>query len=291
MNGMDKSLAKDLYGLIGSPVKHSISPKVHNYFAEQTQQAIRYELVESSSDDFAGTLQRFIKRGAKGVNITLPFKEQACRIAETTSTRAHIADAANTLFIHNEQVLYADNTDGIGLVKDLLEHCGVELANKTILVIGAGGAARGIIAPLLQAQVSKLVITNRSMERAGKLAGEFEGIGDIKLYDFSELQNKHFDGIVNATSASLYDEMPALPQSVQTQWGYDLVYQAKPTVFMQQLSTWGVSAVFDGLGMLVAQAAESFYLWRGVAPQITPVITTLRQDMYSSLSDTYISAE
>ncbi len=279
MNSMNERLVKDLYGLIGSPVKHSISPKVHNYFAEQTQQAIRYELVESSPDDFAGTLQSFIKRGAKGANITLPFKQQACRIAETTSPRARIADAANTLFIHNEQVLYADNTDGIGLVKDLLEHCGVELAGKTILVIGAGGAARGIIAPLLQAQVSKLAITNRGIERAAKLAQEFEGIGDIELYDFAELQNKHFDGIINATSASLYDEMPALPQSVQTQWGYDLVYQAKPTVFMQRLGDWGVDAVFDGLGMLVAQAAESFYLWRGVAPQITPVIATLRQDI------------
>ena len=148
MNDINKPLAKDLYGLIGSPVKHSVSPKVHSYFAEQTQQAIRYELVESSPDDFAGTLQRFIKRGAKGTNITLPFKQQACRSAKTTSPRARIADAANTLFIHNEQVLYADNTDGIGLVKDLLEHCGVELAGKTILVIGAGGAARGIIAPL-----------------------------------------------------------------------------------------------------------------------------------------------
>ena len=124
------------------------------------------------------------------------------------------------------------------------------------------------------------------MERAGKLAQEFEGIGDIKLYHFAELKNKHFDGIINATSASLYSEMPALPQSVQTQWGYDLVYQAKPTVFMQRLGNWGVDAVFDGLGMLVAQAAESFYLWRGVAPKITPVIDTLRQDMYSSLSDT-----
>ncbi len=273
------STIPDLYGLIGSPVKHSISPKVHNYFAEQTQQAIRYELVESSPDDFVGTLHRFIKRGAKGANITLPFKEQARRIAETVSSRARIADAANTLFIHNEQVLYADNTDGIGFVKDLSEHCGVELAGKTILVIGAGGAARGIIAPLLQAQVLKLALTNRSMERARKLAREFEDIGDLELYTFAELQNKHFDGIVNATSASLYDEMPAIPQSVQTQWGYDLVYRAKPTVFMQRLGDWGVDSVFDGLGMLVAQAAESFYLWRGVTPQITPVITTLRQHL------------
>ncbi len=276
---MNEQPAKDLYGLIGSPVKHSISPKVHNYFAEQTQQAIRYELVESSPDDFAGTLHRFIKRGAKGANITLPFKEQARRIAKTVSPRARIADAANTLFIHNEQVLYADNTDGIGFVKDLSEHCGVELAGKTILIIGAGGAARGIIAPLLQAQVSKLALTNRSMERAHKLAREFEGIGDLELYTFAELQNRHFDGIVNATSASLYDEMPAIPQSVQAQWGYDLVYRKKPTVFMQQLGDWGVDSVFDGLGMLVAQAAESFYLWRGVAPQITPVIAILRQHL------------
>ena len=286
MNGINKRSAKDLYGLIGSPVKHSISPKVHNYFAEQTQQAIRYELVESLLDDFAGTLQSFIKRGAKGANITLPFKQQACYSAKTVSPRARIADAANTLLIHNQQVLYADNTDGIGLIKDLSEHCRVKLAGKTILVIGAGGAARGIIAPLLQAQVAKLAITNRGIERARKLAREFEGIGDIELYTFAELQGKHFDGIINATSASLYGEMPALPQSVQTQWGYDLVYQAKPTVFMQRLGAQGVDLVFDGLGMLVAQAAESFYLWRGVAPQITPVIDILRQDMYSSLSNT-----
>ena len=279
---MNEQVAKDLYGLIGSPVKHSISPKVHNYFAEQTQQAIRYELVESPSDDFAGTLQRFVQRGAKGANITLPFKEQACHIAKTISPRARIANAANTLFIHNEQVLYGDNTDGIGLVKDLLEHCRVELAGKTILIIGAGGAARGIIAPLLQAQVSKLAIANRHIERARKLIQEFSSIGDIELYAFGELERKYFDGIINATSASLYDEMPALPQSIQAQWGYDLVYRAKATVFMNRLSNQGVDWVFDGLGMLVAQAAESFYLWRGVAPQITPVISALRQDLYPS---------
>ena len=283
---MNERLAKDLYGLIGSPVKHSISPKVHNYFAEQTKQAIRYELVESAPDDFAGTLQRFMQRGAKGANITLPFKEQACHIAETISPRARIANAANTLFIHSEQILYGDNTDGIGIVKDLLEHCRVELAGKTILVIGAGGAARGIIAPLLQARVSKLAIANRHIERARKLVQEFSNIGDIELYAFGELERKHFDGIINATSASLYDEMPVLPQSIQTQWGYDLVYREKPTVFMNKLSDWGVDLVFDGLGMLVAQAAESFYLWRGVAPQITPVISALRQDLYSSLSRT-----
>ena len=276
---MNDPLTEDLYGLIGSPVKHSISPKVHNYFAAQTQQAIRYELIESAPDNFADTLQRFVERGAKGANITLPFKEEACRAAATISPRARIANAVNTLFIHNEQILYGDNTDGIGLVKDLTEQCHIELADKTVLVIGAGGAARGIIAPLLQAQVSRLVIANRHSERADALAREFESIGNIERYTFDELAHKHFDGIINATSASLYDEVPALPQSIQTQWGYDLVYSAKPTAFMNWLKDLGVDTVFDGLGMLVAQAAESFYLWRGVAPQITPVINALRRDL------------
>ena len=277
---MNDPLTEDLYGLIGSPVKHSISPKVHNYFAAQTQQAIRYELIESAPDNFADTLQQFIERGAKGANITLPFKEEACHAAAAISPRARIANAVNTLFIHNEQILYGDNTDGIGLVKDLTEQCRIELAGKTLLVVGAGGAARGIIAPLLQAQVSRLVIANRHSKRADALAREFESIGNIERYTFDELAHKHFDGIINATSASLYDEVPALPQTIQTRWGYDLVYSAKPTAFMNWLKDLGVDTVFDGLGMLVAQAAESFYLWRGVAPQITPVISALRRDLY-----------
>ena len=278
---MAERLATDLYGLIGSPVKHSISPLVHNYFAKQTGQALRYELVESGADNFTDSLQKFIHRGAKGVNITLPFKEQACRVATTISRPARLAKAVNTLFIHNEQVLYGDNTDGIGLIKDLHEHCRIELAAKTILVVGAGGAARGIIAPLLQANVSRLAIANRHRERARALVGEFAELGDIELYSFDELAHQHFDGIINATSASLDDEVPALPHSIQSQWGYDLVYRAQATAFMNWLVDLGVDTVFDGLGMLVAQAAESFYLWRGVAPQIKPVISALRQDLYS----------
>jgi len=279
---MSDPSVKDLYGLIGSPVKHSISPKVHNYFAEQTQQAIRYELIESPPDNFEETLQRYINNGVKGVNVTLPFKEEAYRIAKTISPRARIAKAVNTLFIHNGQILYGDNTDGIGLVKDLVEHCGIKLEGSTLLVIGAGGATRGIIMPLLQAKVSQLVISNRHIERARRLAQEFEGLGNITLYAFDELENQCFDGIINATSASLYDEVPALPQSIQTQWGYDLVYRATPTAFMDWLRELGVDSVFDGLGMLVAQAAESFYLWRGVAPQIIPVISALRKDLYAN---------
>jgi len=276
---MNDPLEKDLYGLIGSPVKHSISPVVHNYFAKQTEQAMRYELVESATDSFNATLQGFIRRGAKGANITLPFKEQACRIATTISPQARLAKASNTLFIHNAEVLYGDNTDGIGLIKDLLEYCRIELAGKTILIVGAGGAARGIIAPLLQANVSQLAIANRHVDRAAALVKEFSQLSDIKLYTFEELAHRYFDGIINATSASLYDEVPALPSSLQTQWGYDLVYRAKPTAFMNWLIDLGVDTVFDGLGMLVAQAAESFYLWRGVAPQIRPVIDTLRGDL------------
>ena len=283
---MNNPRAADLYGLIGSPVKHSISPMVHGYFAKQTGQVLRYELIESAPNNFTDTLKQFIQRGGKGVNITLPFKQQAGRVATTISPRARTAQAVNTLFIHNQQVLYGDNTDGVGLVKDLLEHCRIELSGKTILVVGAGGAARGIIAPLLQARVEQLAIVNRHPDRARALVREFKEFGDIQLYTFSELSDHYFDGIINATSASLYDEVPPLPQSVRTQWGYDLVYRAQPTAFMNWLVDLGVGTVFDGLGMLVAQAAESFYLWRGVAPRIAPVINDLRQDIYSSLSRT-----
>lgn len=276
---MNEDAHLDLYGVIGSPVRHSLSPQIHTHFAKQTGQAMRYQLVECPPDGFETALQQFIQQGGKGLNVTLPFKKVACQSALSLSQRARTASAANTLFIHKEQVAYADNTDGVGLVKDLTLNCGIEIRGRHILVVGAGGAVRGIVPALLEAGVSQLTLTNRSMERVSRLISAFESLGTVTQCAFDQLANRQFDGIINATSASLDNQVPPLPQSLTIDWGYDLVYQATPTAFVRWIKNKGVEKAFDGLGMLVAQAAESFFLWRGVQPETAAVITALRQDM------------
>lgn len=269
----------DLYGLIGSPVKHSISPQVHSRFAEQTKQAMRYQLVECPPDGFDTTLRQFIAQGGKGLNVTLPFKKIACQTALSLSQRARIAAAANTLFINQGQVVYADNTDGIGLVKDLTLNCHINIKGSHLLVVGAGGAARGVIPALFNAGISRLTLANRNLERATKLVSTFESLGAISSCSLGGLAKQRFDGIINATSASLYNEVPPLPPSLEVKWGYDLVYQATPTAFVRWLKSQGIEQAFDGLGMLVAQAAQSFFLWRGVLPETAPVVAELRHSI------------
>ncbi|WP_455380104.1 shikimate dehydrogenase [Acidihalobacter prosperus] len=281
---MSKSI--DRYGVIGNPVSHSLSPQIHRQFAEQTGDTISYEAIPSPIDEFVDTVRCFRDQGGKGLNVTIPFKEEAWRFSRKLTPRAQDAGAVNTLSFGHEEGVFGDNTDGVGLLRDLECNLRRKLASMRILMLGAGGAARGITAPLLDQYPSVLVIANRNAARAQSLARYFSKRGPIKGIGLDSLgEEEPFDLIINATSISLNNASLALPDSlIGTQSTvYDLVYAAKPTPFMQWGDRNGAVCVSDGLGMLVEQAAESFFVWRGLRPQTRPVIQSLR----SFLGNTY----
>lgn len=265
----------DRYAVIGYPVAHSKSPEIHSRFAAQTRQKMVYERLLAPLDGFAATVHRFIGQGGKGANVTLPFKLEAYELATQLTQRAQAAGAVNTLKFDGNVIL-GDNTDGVGLVEDITRNAGASLTGKRILLLGAGGAARGAILPLLQAQPAGMVIANRTKSKAAVLAQQFIAHGNILACDFTELHGP-FDLIINATSASLANQLPPVPASVFSvdTLAYDMMYAKAPTVFMRFAAQHG-AAVRDGLGMLVEQAAESFYLWRGVRPDTAPVFAELR---------------
>lgn len=268
----------DRYIVIGNPVAHSKSPQIHAMFAAQTGQVMQYERLEAPLGGFAEAVQKLIDAGTCGANVTVPFKLDAHHLATTLSDRARAAGAVNTLLFSDNEIA-GDNTDGIGLVTDIICNAQVGLQGKRILLLGAGGAARGVILPLLQQQPSELVIANRSNEKAVALAKQFSAHGKISTASFSELDGS-FDIIINATAASLSDALPPVPPSVflPDSLAYDMMYAATPTIFLRFASLHG-AAVRDGLGMLVEQAAEAFFLWRGVRPQTELVLKRLRESL------------
>lgn len=267
----------DRYALIGNPVAHSVSPRIHALFAQQTGQDLRYELILAPRDGFADTVATFVAAGGKGANVTLPFKGEACRLADEVSPQAALAGAANTLVFRPGGEIYADNTDGAGLVEDL-RRLGCEIEGRTLLVVGAGGACCGVTPALLEARPRELVIANRTFERAQTLAERFARCGPVTARSFAALGDGKFDGVINATSASLDGVVPDLPDAITDglSWGYDLVYANEATPFMRWLAERGVGAAYDGGGMLVAQAAKSFYLWRGVKPNVEQALAAFR---------------
>jgi shikimate dehydrogenase len=271
---------QDRYAVIGHPVAHSKSPQIHARFAAQTGQHLTYERLLAPLDGFEATVRAFIAQGGKGLNVTVPFKLEAHGIATLLSARARAAGAVNTLkcdrTANGSDVIFGDNTDGVGLVTDITRNAGVELTGKRILLLGAGGAARGVILPLLDARPSDLVIANRTGSKAEQLARQFAGQGPIRGSDLSALTGA-FDVVVNATSASLSGALPPIPPDVFTRGAlaYDMMYDKEPTVFMRFARQHGATAR-DGLGMLVEQAAESFFVWRGVRPDTTAVFAELR---------------
>ena len=273
------SNARDRYAVFGNPIAHSKSPFIHTRFAEQTGQQIQYtaELVEPG--DFDNAVARFAENDGKGLNITVPFKQEAWRLATQRSARAERAGAVNTLVIYGSGDYYGDNTDGVGLVRDLVSNHGLELENSNILIIGAGGAVRGVIEPLLACKPARLTIANRTREKALQLADDFSDLGNIRGCGLDEFGPDSYDIIINATSASLSGELPSLPASLidQATFCYDMMYAAEPTPFMRWASQHGAQHVVDGKGMLVEQAAESFRLWRGCEPDTAPVIEALRR--------------
>lgn len=274
---MSKSI--DRYGVIGNPVAHSLSPQIHQQFAEQTGEAIFYEAIPAPMDSFVDTVRCFRDKGGKGLNVTVPFKEEAWRLSQKLTLRAKDAGAVNTLSFGHEKTIFGDNTDGVGLVRDLKRNLRQKIASKRILMLGAGGAARGVAAPLLDQCPSVLVIANRNTARARTIARYFSKRGPIKGIGLDTLKEEDpFDLIINATSISLNNGSLELPDAlIGTQSSvYDLVYAPKPTPFMQWGTRNGAACVSDGLGMLVEQAAESFFVWRGVKPHTRPVIKSLR---------------
>jgi shikimate dehydrogenase len=269
--------AKDRYAVFGSPIKHSKSPRIHQLFAEQTQQALEYTAQEVIEERFKMSVATFFKEGGKGLNCTLPLKEMAWAYADSTTERADTSKAVNTLALQRDGSIMGDNTDGCGLIADLMVNNHISLKNLRILILGAGGACRGIIAPILEQSPHHLILANRTPQKARDLAVEFCITGDTEGCGFADLNGQQFDLIINATSASLADDMPPLPEDILAKEGicYDLAYGNRPTTFVR----WGVerkaSKSLDGLGMLVEQAAEAFYIWRKIKPETKPVIETL----------------
>lgn len=269
----------DLYSVMGNPISHSKSPQIHTAFAAQTEQDMLYTAHLVPLDGFADAAEKFFHHGGAGLNITVPFKEEAYRFATQFSERARRAGAVNTLKKLDDGAIYADNTDGVGLVRDLTSNNGIGLQGKRILLLGAGGAVRGVLQPVLEQQPAQLVIANRTLSKAEQLAQDFADLGDVQVSAFESLSGS-FDVVINGTSASLSGDVPPLPGEVITAKTvcYDMMYGSGMTVFNQWAHNQGALTTLDGLGMLVEQAAEAFALWRGVRPQTAAVITGLRSE-------------
>ena len=266
----------DLYAVIGNPVAHSKSPQIHAEFARQTGQDLVYETLLAPTARFVATASAFRARGGRGLNVTLPFKGEAFRFADRMSERARAAQAVNTLKFESGAI-FGDNTDGAGLVSDLVRNLGGAVAGRRILLLGAGGAARGVLEPLLEQQPAQLVLANRTPEKAQLLAQTFRG--GLEACTYAALAGRQFDLVVNATSASLAGALPPLPPGVFARGAlaYDMMYGKRETPFLAFARDEGATVLADGLGMLVEQAAESFFVWRGVRPDTAPVLKLLRQ--------------
>lgn len=266
----------DQYAVIGNPIEHSKSPLIHEQFAQQTAQDLHYSRI--LGEIFHEDVRYFISNGGKGLNVTVPFKEQAFELSDETTPRAQTAEAVNTLIVKADGKLLGDNTDGVGLVTDLGCNHLFNFAGANILLLGAGGASKGVVRPLLEQNPSKLVIANRTASKAIALAAAVESLGPVTGSGLGELDGQQFDLIINATSAGLGGELPEIPDNCLESggWTYDMMYSSEPTAFVKWGQQHQAGKALDGLGMLVEQAAESFYQWRGVRPETSAVISALR---------------
>lgn len=271
----------DRYAVFGHPIGHSKSPRIHQLFAKETGQSLSYFAQDVPAETFVAAADAFFAQGGKGLNCTVPLKELAWEYADRLTERARLAKAVNTLALQADGSILGDNTDGIGLVNDVTVNHGIELTGRRILILGAGGASRGIVGPLLDCRPSEVTIANRTVGKAETIVSEFAAFGaHLESSDYQSLAERQFDLILNATSASLSAQLPPLPANVLAEQGscYDLAYGNQPTAFV----TWGVAhhaaKSLDGLGMLVEQAAEAFYLWRGVRPLTAAVIDLLNAE-------------
>jgi shikimate dehydrogenase len=274
--------AQDLYAVMGSPVAHSRSPQIHAMFAAQTGQQLRYERMNVPPETFAQQVAAFFAGGGKGLNITLPHKSSAFRLARQCSARGRAAGTINTLWLDADGQLNGDNTDGVGLVRDLTVNLGIAVTGRRLLMLGAGGAARGVLLPLLQLAPARILILNRTNARADELAAAFAASGPVHSGRVARLtDDEPYDLVINATAASLDGDLPILPASVITShtYCYDMAYGAGGTVFTRWAQAEHAGGAAMGLGMLVEQAAEAFFIWRGVRPATAPVLQKLQAEL------------
>ena len=271
----------DRYGVMGHPVTHSKSPSIHARFAAQTGESLSYDAIAVAPGKFENAVAIFREQDGKGLNITLPFKQEAFALAATRSHRAEQAGAVNTLWFDENNQVCGDNTDGVGLIRDLSRSCELSVSSRSVLLVGAGGAARGAACALLDEDPKRLVIANRTHEKAASLVDELGKPSCFCATRFEDLEGEHFELVINATASSLEGQTPPLPASVVSGGTvcYDMMYGPSETAFVAWGKTLGARRCVDGLGMLVEQAAESFYIWRGVRPQTGPVLHELRAEM------------
>lgn len=272
------------YAVMGNPIGHSKSPIIHAMFAEQTQEKLRYEALLVATDGFAEAVEQFYTENGHGLNVTVPFKQDAWELAECMTDRARRAGAVNTLWKDDAGKLWGDTTDGVGLVRDITENHNIAITGKRVLVLGAGGAVRGVLEPVLEQCPAEIVVANRTVSRAEELVKLFGELGKVSACGLSPEQIEEqgaFDLVINGTSASLEGECPPLPTSLITAdvAVYDMMYGADDTVFNRWAKSQGAVQVMDGLGMLVEQAAESFSIWRGKRPETSAVIQKLREEL------------
>ena len=272
----------DRYAVIGNPIAHSKSPAIHAEFAKQTKQDMHYNTILAPPDGFVEAVEYFVKHGGRGLNVTLPFKLEAFQLASEKSPRALDAGAVNTLKFVGDSIV-GDNTDGVGLVRDITQNQAIAIRGKRVLLVGAGGAARGVLYPLLQEEPKSLTVVNRTPEKAAQLVSRYLQVSLFKRIHlgavaFSELKGQVFDLIINASSASIAGENLPLPHDIfaRGSLAYEMMYGKGRTPFMQFARDDGADKVTDGWGMLVEQAAESFFIWRGVRPATQPVFAKLK---------------
>lgn len=268
----------DRYAVIGNPVSHSQSPLIHKEFAKATGQDIDYDLLFAELDKFDEVVARFVQSGGKGLNVTLPFKSNAFKLATELTGRAQAAGVVNTLAFRDGKV-FGDNTDGVGLVSDIVHNLDFAIEGSNILILGAGGAVRGVLEPILREKPASVTVANRTVIKAESVAHYFSQWGPVKATGYEALAGKQFDIIINGTSTSLNNELPPLPDGVFStrSLAYDMVYSKGLTPFLQRAQSESAGMLADGLGMLVEQAAESFNIWRGIQPDTRQVTNLLRE--------------
>jgi shikimate dehydrogenase len=267
----------DRYGVVGYPVSHSRSPVIHRVFAQQTGQHLTYELLEVPPSELESAIRSFQRQGGRGLNITVPHKSEAVRLVDELSDAASMAGAVNTLSITRDSIR-GDNTDGVGLVRDLRKNHRVAIEGARILILGAGGATRGIMAPLLEEQPTTITLANRTVSKAQALSNHFGSMGDVGACRFDDIvQDVDYDLVINATSAGLRGEALPFPVGIVSAETvcYDLSYGTGDTPFTRWARNQGARRSIVGWGMLVEQAAESFYIWRGVRPDTRSVLKRL----------------
>ena len=271
----------DRYAIIGNPIAQAKSPALQTAFARQCGQDMEYGAILAEADEFVAKVREFQASGGLGMNITMPFKLDAFRLADELSERARVAGAVNTFVFREDGTIFGDNTDGFGIVRDITHNLGVSLAGKRVLLLGAGGAVRGTLLPLFDARPAEVFVANRTASKAVDLAGDFRAqAAAIKLAGggFADIAGV-FDVVINGSASSMTDDLPPLPEGVlaAAELAYDMAYRKEPTAFVRAARAAGAKQAADGLGMVVEQGAECFYLWRGQRPDTAPVIAALRQ--------------